>query len=179
MPSKQEVEIYEFHETGNRVTASVEPVDHPSPIYYTDEAPEFEVTVTNGLEADVDEDSEIAWYMASDAGAVIQEGRIQTPLDSGESGTYVIGGENLAHEGHATISFDMAGVRNPSGPEASLSPGRSHSPSGNPAYSFRIHDRETYERTHRKPLRYQKVTIALSVIIILVGLIQLYFTLVP
>ncbi|MFC7060099.1 hypothetical protein [Halovenus salina] len=167
MPASQEVTMFEG------LTFRVEPVEKPDPVYFTDQAPEFEVTIENdGSEYDFDGDSEFSWSITTDPTQIVHEGTRQFgPLEDGDTETVIIGNKLLAYEGHGTVGIGAAGASGSEDGFRTLRPGRS--PSYDPAYSFSVWDRSHYKASIRNPKRLQKALIFTSIVLILFAFIQL------
>lgn len=105
MPAAREIPYTDQLEN---LTVRVEPADEKD-IYYTDEAPEFELIVSNGLGRSVipHEDTTIFWNLAVGEGKpdTIWQESLNLELDPGETARVPIDGEYLAFEGTGVIGI--------------------------------------------------------------------------
>jgi len=170
MPASQKVQL---HSLG--VSAEVEPVDTDRRLFFTDERPEFELTIHNEMDAKLDDESELRWGVGIGEGK--PEAHIQDSVDVGEipsneARTVEIGGELLALEGHGVIALKAGGVSNPSGDVRSLSSNDLKENYEVP-YTFSVWDRENYETVHERPVKYQRFSVFFAVVVAVLGLVQI------
>ncbi|AHZ23563.1 hypothetical protein E6P09_14240 [Haloferax mediterranei ATCC 33500] len=167
MPASQEVEIHR-----DWVTAEVKPKETDRDIYFTDESPEFTLSVSNHLDADLREDSRLTWSIAVGDGypdPYVRE-HLEIPVPANETVDFTIGGEQLAFEGHGIVGLSAGGMGGPRSDEPVLQ--KSTSNSYNPALSFSIWDREHYDVIHRQPKRTQELALLSSVAVVILAIIQ-------
>lgn len=167
MPAKRPYEIH-----GLRF--EVEPVEPPEPVYFTDQSPEFKITITNTEQSETkySEDNEIRWTVDTDPMQVVHSGKVEFgPLDIGDKETHIVGGEKPMYDGHSVVGIDISGVNSltGSGP-ATVEPGRNQN--GEPVYSFSVWDRFDYEASVKGPKRLQKGAILTSVVLIVFAFVQ-------
>lgn len=175
MPASSEV----FYTRYEKIRIDVDPLHEPDRVYFTDEAPEFELVLMNETDQHVTsyEDEGIYWALALGTGipeAYKWESEEVEIEPHGEQ-RITIGGELLAHEGNASIAINR---------NIGLRGGKDHDPlTLDPTpynkdnllnlYTFTIWDRSHYEAVHEQPKRLQKWVVRLSILVALLATIQI------
>lgn len=175
MPASTEI----YYSRYENIRIGVEPVEEPDSVYFTDEAPEFELVITNETDRHVTsyEDEGVIWVLALGTGipeAYKWESEEVEIEPHGEQ-RIRIGGELLAHEGNASIAINRnIGFRgNSSDDPIVLDPGPFDKENLRNLYTFTIWDRSHYEEVHEQPKRLQKWVVFLSVLVALLAAIQI------
>jgi len=173
MPATQKVVEFEG------LSFDVTPHEEPDPVYFTDQRPEFDVTITNeDSKYEWADDSCFRWQIEIDGRPVHEGIEYFGPLDFGESETVRVGGKVLAFEGHAVLNISAGGASgNDDSDRWSLRAGNSREM--DPGYTCRVWDKSHYDAQIRRPERLQKGIILTSLVLICFAIIQLVVVLLP
>lgn len=162
---------------GFEITA--EPVDDPTPAFWTKSKPEFEIQFTNSEDAKcewsddcsirvgVDVDGERVWTDSVDFG----------PIGYGESDSTRVTAEPLTLEGHGVLGVANSGVSDLRSDRPSTMSEARGNVSLHPIYTFGVLDRSKYEATIKRPKQLQGAIILTSVVLIFFAAVQIWLAL--
>lgn len=172
MPATQELEYFDG------LKFVVEPVDPPDPVYFTDDRPEFDVTIINDdSKYDFGAGSKFTWVIQTEPFQEIYSETAEFgPLERGESETVRIGGRVLAYDGHGTIGISISGASG-GGEDSRRKLSHGKRKNMDPAYSYRVWDKSDYEASVRRPRELQKALIYTSIVLIAFAAVQILVSL--
>lgn len=167
MPASQHIDVF------NGLEIFAEPTKKPDPVFFTDQAPEFEVTLRNNdAKYEWSEDSSIRWTIETGKGDIIHTDKVEFgPLDNGEETTIMAGGEILAYEGHGVFGVATGSASSTSTNRRRLKAGRERNT--DPVYSYSVWDRSHYNASVQWPKRLQIGLIVTSIVLILFAVVQI------
>jgi len=166
MPSSRSAKI------ADGVHVDAVPKKDPAPVYWTDDCPKFEITISVAEDADdmIAADSSIRFLIWIDDSISINEIQRFGPIDKGESVTIEYECEPLTYEGHAVcgVSAKTSIVRNEKGTGVTSNRPERHKP----VYSFAVWDESHYESTVKRPKHLQYAIIFTSAVLIGVSVLE-------
>ncbi|SEK69948.1 hypothetical protein [Haloferax larsenii] len=171
MPAHQKVNLFR-----DQLTAEVRPAESDRDIYFTDERPEFILSITNNMNVGIGGESSLTWMIA--VGDEKPKPHIREDIDvsvpAKETVEFTIGGELLAFEGHTILGLNTGGMRAPHSDSPVLQ--KSSGSSYKPALSFTTWDREHYRVIHEQPKRTQEFALVSSISIVTLAIVQVGVT---
>ena len=162
----------------DHLLVEAKPLTPPEHVYFTDQRPEFEISVTNKSGHDLGPDAQIRWIIGIGSGQPdpVQTGFIDVPLVDGETISEVIGDELLAYDGHGVLGVAYGGIYGDEGDKKLHSRDSSHI---HPLYTFTVWDRSLFETVHEQPKNLQRWVVRLSGLVALLAAIQVLSAVVP
>lgn len=162
---------------GFEITA--EPIEDPSPAFWTESTPTFEIQFSNAedsicewsdecsIRVGIDVDGERVWSESVDFG----------PIDYGEPYSTRVTAEPLTLEGHGVLGVATSGVSGLRSETPSTMKSAQRSAGLSPVYTFGVLDRSQYEATVKMPKKLQRALIITSVVLILFAAAQIWISL--
>lgn len=173
MPADREVQ---YHRSLDGLTVRVEPIDSKD-IYFTDEDPEFDLIVENGLDRPVitREEEGIIWVLGvgQDAPDPEYAQSIEIDLEPGEIQKHRIGGELLAYEGNGVIGINRGSTLY-GGADADTVIIEAQDPSLGGyrwLYTFTVWDESHYNAIHEQPQKLLRWSLIMSLGVLIAALV--------
>jgi len=175
MPSKRELGWTHTKLEGS-IDAYIEPMDE-EPVYYTDQEPNFEITIENNTQYDFRESSVIKCILAIGQGRpapFITKTFANFDISAGESRTIEVFDEPLSLEGHGIIALGGGSIPRVDDEEKTMrfTATSFTKEKYEPLATFSVWDREHYEILHENPQRAQQFSLFASVGIVFFAVIQ-------
>lgn len=168
MPAKQKQTYFEG------LIFEVEPVEEPSPVFFTNQSPKFEITISNeSSKYEFAEESEFRWTITTSPMQVVYTEEVSFgPLDHGEETKITVGGKVLSYDRHGVFGISVGGASGKKGSRRRrLTPGTKGN--SNPTYSYSVWDKSQYEASIRRPQTLQKYLIYTSLALIIFAAVQI------
>jgi hypothetical protein len=164
MPASQSANVTQH----GFVEVSIDPIDEPEDVYFTEQRPQFEIVIENKSDREVksrdgNRFTGLVWAveLGSDQAKTLASGEIDFSLQPDETHRELIDLGLLGYEGNAVISVGGASVSGHNKDTGPITIGTSTGSSGTSEvlYTFPIWDRSHYDTVHEQPKRLQKVII--------------------
>lgn len=175
MPTTRELS-WSSERVEGTVDAYIELVDQKD-VYFTDEQPEFKITIENNTPWDMKNSSHMAWVIAIGEGRpepFVEKRYPNYPVASGEKRTLVISNKSLSLEGHGIVALGRGEIRDVDSEEGEFhfNTGNTRSDVYEPLATFSVWDREHYEVVHEQPQRIQQFSLFASFAVVLFAVVQ-------
>jgi len=167
MPSSRSAEI------AKGVEVEVAPKEERDPVYWTDDRPVFEMSVSVGQEANdmISSSSSVRFSIWIDDSISINKVQKFGPIKKGGSERLEVECEPLTYEGHAVCG--VSAKTSISGGDDEGDKITSNRPEKHkPVHSFSVWDKSHYESTVRRPKHLQYAIIFTSFVLIVVSVLE-------
>ncbi len=174
MPANRQIDVRDNNEVYLEITIDVK---NDKEVYFTDEEVCFEIKIENVSDRRVK--GKLGWFLGRGSGTIDhannRDNDLQIDLDPGEIHKESLSTGYLTHQSNALIGVNMPGDVDRS-IDGVIEISEPQTDAGNMYYqegfSFTVWDREFYKVNYRRPRRAQYASVALAVLIILVGVLQ-------
>lgn len=173
MPATRELS-WTHPDIDGQIIATVE-LEEKDGVYFTDQEPNFEITIKNDTAYDMNERSSVAWAIA------IGQGRPEPFIREYTGGFEIPAGEErsvtgtdvpLSLEGHGIIALGSGRIDPHNGDGIQFTASDNSKEKYEPIATFSVWDREQYEVLHEQPQRTQHLALFASVGIVFFAVLQ-------
>lgn len=141
-------------------------------VYFMDQSPEFLITVENLSDTELDGNVNIRLIFDESSDKYERWKVIDCCLNPGEKREYTFTPDILSYQGNAAVGMDTIRIRK----RDSKYDITTHGTGMDRLYTFMVYDREYYKLNYLRPRRAQWLAAALTVLVVLVGVIQILST---
>jgi hypothetical protein len=180
MPASQTIDY------GDRglLKISIEPIDEPESVYYTEDKPEFDLVIRNQTNREIqtregDKWAGLRWVVEIEPGVekTLASGGIDLSIPPGGKQRERITPGLLAYETSAVLGvggFGLSGVDEGSDEPLVFDAGSSQEVVSQVLYTFTIRDRSHYDAVHEQPKRLQWMVVGFGFLTAVLAATQLY-----
>ena len=143
-------------------------------VYFTDQHPSFRIEVKNISDGVISGGFAAAIIFDTTGPTNTPEEQYRMSLEEGETNEVIFEPGLLAHQGTAILTVFKGGGFEQCLPEEQPSTMAQPPQAGEPAHTFTVWDRDFYRVNYLRPRWTQYVAAILAILIILVGVLQIY-----